>query len=550
LPILLAAVSLLAAGCWLMQEVGSGAPDNDDDASDTDTGDETPLDGPVGYVPMCWVVTLDGAGIEDMAAFDDGSSVVAGYFNDSLTLGPAEPNETTLTAGEGENSSLFLARFDPDGALVWAKRPVNGYFMEKRVETTPDGGFVMAIGSVDSGSITLEPGEPDETVIQPVDPPGSLVIARYDGSGDLLWAVHACGRCGTLNGLAVSQQGSIAITGRTHDWDLVLDPGGSNEITLQYEGANMWLYAALFDEDSVPVAAVASGGDADEWNDLAAFAGERVVTAGAFMKPVTVGQGQPGETQLEDPPLQATNTWVASFGAETGVAWLAELQALSVNETAPQSLPTEWNKVGVHAIHGFPDGTSAVTGWFETGVTIQATDSAATLYATAEPILWNNNKYEDIFVAVLDPGGGIVWAAATSSPRSLHPRATDITGMPGGGVAITGVVQGRITFDTSHPAQTTIQGLINDFDAESQFVAVYDDQGHVEWAASAVLGNFISEPEHYLSWSTRIEGLDDGNALLTGGFRPSAAFLLEDDTWQHEHSEDGDEVAFLAKVCP
>ncbi|HEX9744095.1 MAG TPA: hypothetical protein VGB30_01600, partial [bacterium] len=65
-----------------------------------------------------------GGGFSDygngIAALSDNSTVVTGYFHSSSTFGEGEPNETTLVSKGG--ADIFIARYNPDGTLAWAKR--------------------------------------------------------------------------------------------------------------------------------------------------------------------------------------------------------------------------------------------------------------------------------------------------------------------------------------------------------------------------------------------------------------------------------------------
>ncbi|NOY58069.1 MAG: hypothetical protein GXO75_03915, partial [Calditrichaeota bacterium] len=51
---------------------------------------------------------------------DDGNSLVTGYFEETATFNAGEPNETTLTSAGDKD--IFVAKYAPDGSLLWAKR--------------------------------------------------------------------------------------------------------------------------------------------------------------------------------------------------------------------------------------------------------------------------------------------------------------------------------------------------------------------------------------------------------------------------------------------
>ena len=55
-----------------------------------------------------------------IATDSTGNSYVIGSFGGTATFGPGEANETTLTAAGGND--IFVANYDANGALLWAKR--------------------------------------------------------------------------------------------------------------------------------------------------------------------------------------------------------------------------------------------------------------------------------------------------------------------------------------------------------------------------------------------------------------------------------------------
>ncbi len=74
-----------------------------------------------------WVSHAGGSSVygpltaaNDVAVRSDGSTVVVGQFPVTASFGSGDPTSTTLTAAGGMD--MFVAMYDPDGALVWARR--------------------------------------------------------------------------------------------------------------------------------------------------------------------------------------------------------------------------------------------------------------------------------------------------------------------------------------------------------------------------------------------------------------------------------------------
>ncbi len=92
--------------------------------------------------------------------------------------GGGDPNETTLTEDAG--SYAYVARYDADGTLAWAKRAgaAGGSTSMLDIATLSDGSVVIAGGV--STLATFGEGEPNETT---VTSPGfryaSPFLARY-----------------------------------------------------------------------------------------------------------------------------------------------------------------------------------------------------------------------------------------------------------------------------------------------------------------------------------------------------------------------------------
>jgi hypothetical protein len=141
-----------------------------------------PADGAVQWVTQ--VMTSDRADAQPAAAVvdTDGNFYIAGRFNGTATFaapGGDNPKMLTTTAGD----ALFLAKYDPSGAVVWAHQAQT----DNDLITRPDdlaydgqdlyvGGFTQ--GNTAFGDITLSNDSP-------------MYIAKYDTSGNAMWAQNA-----------------------------------------------------------------------------------------------------------------------------------------------------------------------------------------------------------------------------------------------------------------------------------------------------------------------------------------------------------------------
>ena len=140
-----------------------------------------------------WAVSA-GGNREDfgygIASLPDGSSLVTGEFRQTAIFGPGDPNEIPLTSVS--NSDFFLAKYDPEGALDWAKRAggtgtdgVGSYGV-----SALEGGTAFATGTYRgaaevivapaAGSVVFGPGEDNETHLVSVGA-YDVFVAKFEG---------------------------------------------------------------------------------------------------------------------------------------------------------------------------------------------------------------------------------------------------------------------------------------------------------------------------------------------------------------------------------
>ena len=121
--------------------------------------------------------------------FPDGACIVTGDFESNLTFQPGLPSQTTLSAGNLDfDRKMFLARFDRDGDVVWARLEgdLNQQASGESLATFADGSF-GAVG-VAYDDVTLGSDQPNETTLPLTD--SDYFLARYEADGRLRWALR------------------------------------------------------------------------------------------------------------------------------------------------------------------------------------------------------------------------------------------------------------------------------------------------------------------------------------------------------------------------
>ena len=243
-----------------------------------------------------------GVGVSLDAA---GNSYVIGNLVGTVTFGVAEPSQTTLIGHSLFVLDFFVAKYNPDGAFVWARSVGGDGSDEVRAIAADAAGNVHVTGTFDA-TVTFGAGEPSEESLTANF--GDMFLVKYDSGGAQQWVSHAPGLgFGGGAAIAVDAGGGIHVAGgfvasvtfgpgEANETVLSVDPGGStNVFVAKYDdgGDLLWARAA-----TGTFAAVARGVAADA-------AGNSYVTGDfAFLAPIgglsslTFGHGEANETTL------------------------------------------------------------------------------------------------------------------------------------------------------------------------------------------------------------------------------------------------------------
>ncbi len=230
--------------------------------------------------------SFSGAEGSEVVFFPDGSVLVTGWFAGEMTLG----QDIVLSSADEKTS--FVARFDPDGTPVWAKRVGGpGRTESYGLAILPDGSFAL-LGTY-RGTAVLGGGEAAETALQTMGEE-SMFLARFDGNGDLCWTVDLgidASKSPSISSsrLLMLENGDIALTGQFREGSMLAGDGESLspvEVTDQglflarytTEGKNVWTKVVTVGQPFNNLRGIAELGDgtlvaAGDFSGTATFTG-------------------------------------------------------------------------------------------------------------------------------------------------------------------------------------------------------------------------------------------------------------------------------------
>ena len=195
---------------------------------------------------VVWVRRATGIDLDDglaAAAFLDGSAVVVGTFTDTIVFAPDMANETTLVAQNKFDRDVFIAKYDRNGNLEWARQGTgidDDY--ATTVSSTPGGRFFVA--GTFTTAITLGPGEANETtLLTDREYDRNIFAAWYDADG-LLDRAMRIPAVSAAFGAGVLPSGNVMVGGWIAEPMSFLDSNGLT-ISIAPEGSKDAFLARL-----------------------------------------------------------------------------------------------------------------------------------------------------------------------------------------------------------------------------------------------------------------------------------------------------------------
>ncbi len=446
---------------------------------------------------------------EAITTLSDNSTVVTGFFQDSATFGEGEANETVLVStGEWD---IFVARFNPDGTLAWAKR-AGGIWTDSGLRITPLSDDSTVVTGRFGSTATFGLGETNETVLVSYGSYDNFV-ARYNPDGTLAWAKRAGGtNWDDGYGITSLSDDSTVVTGR-FGGTATFGEGETNETVLVSAGESD-IFVALYNADGTLAYAEQAGGIGDDHGyGITTLSDDSTLVTGNFTDSATFGEGEANETDLVSDG--GYDTFVARYNPDGTLAW------------AKRAGGTE-GAIGLQ-ITTLSEDSTVVTGWF--------CGSATFGEGEANETVLESYGDRDISVARYNPDGTLAWAK--------HAGGTDwdggqgITTLSDGSVVLTGRFYGTAIFGEGEPNETVL--ATSDVNESDIFVAQYNPDGTLGWVKRS--GGTANDT------GQGITTLSDDSTVVTGGFWDTATF------GQGEPNEtvlmsDGYHDIFVARFAP
>ena len=319
-------------------------------------------------------IDSDGRGaFFGLARATDGNWCTGGYFFKSLVLGDAASG-TAIFSGEQGIRNGFVARYNADGGLLWAREiRATGTAWPQPVAALADGSCAFGVYFQQEVLVNTGGGKP---ILIQADGDWSYLVAVYDAGGNLVWAKDIGVVEGTGSGLDLFAGGAIGSVSALGD-DLVVAGQFSGSLRAGTEAEPEVISAGSSEKDRGFYVARLRGTDGsrvwtsiilgktnhdrtfDNLSAMAILPGNIVLVGGGFTGRKIFGAGEAHETELVStgPNLDG---FLATYNGNGSLLWAVRIVS---NPFPPYPPPYEWGEwVADVAVSG--TGSILATGQF------------------------------------------------------------------------------------------------------------------------------------------------------------------------------------------
>lgn len=387
-----------------------------------------------------WVRCINGThGLNSNSLTIDGSGnlYITGTFSGTVDMdpGPGTSNINSI----GNDNDIFLAKYDSSGNHLWSIGVGGSSSFENGLSVAVDGmGNAYMTGYFD-GTTDFDPGP--GTNILTGNGNEDIFVAKYDGSGNHLWAFGMGGTGWELGrSIAVDASNNVYVTGDLNG-TIDFDPGpGTANLTSNGEED---IFLAKYDESGRFVFAESMGGTSyEKATDMLLDENGHVYLTGEFYSEMDFDPG-PGMAVIS--PSGFSDAFLAKYDGSGKHLW-----SRSMGDASSMTAATSVGKDG--------NGHAYITGYFSGNVDFDPGIGSSILSATGG---------QDVFLARYDASGNHVCSASFGGGD--FDRGTSLTVDASGRTHVIGNFRGHADFDPG-PGSSVINGTAKYSDG---FIASY-----------------------------------------------------------------------------
>lgn len=372
-------------------------------------------------------IVVNGSGTDTgrgVAVDASGNSYFTGQFIDTST---------------GNRSQAYAIKLDTAGSIVWSKFFGGTGFAGGHRIAVDGSGNVYLTGSF-SGAVDFDPGAGTVSLTSNIS--GDVFAVKLNSSGELLW-VKQFGEISTFpfsGPVAVDVDGNVYLTG-TFQETMDLDPGPG---TANFTSAGSFdVFAVKLNSSGELIWAKQFRGlGYDEVRDIAVDGAGNVVITGSFEDTADFDPG-PGTANLTS--AGGYEAYVVKLDSGGNLVWAKRLGGADADSAAGLVLDSSGNVY----LCGYFRGTAD----FDPGAGTFSLTSAGG---------------QDAFAAKLDATGAFVWAERFGGSGLDEARGIAQDGS--GGVYLTGLFRGAVTFAPSSGGSTSLTSNVGDPTKPAAFI--------------------------------------------------------------------------------
>ena len=365
---------------------------------------------------LMWVKHAGGEspdGAYAITALSDNSTVITGsFYSTNAIFGEGETNQTELISYQ--TGDIFIAKYNPDGTLAWAKGVFGAGYDEGRGIATLSGDKIVVTGYFE-GEIIFEQSEPDQKILIPVTYGYyDVFIVQYSADGTCEWAKQAGGTMDDYgSGIAKLPDNSIAITGGFRG-SATFGQGDPNQTVLIPTGRHD-TFIARYNSNGAIIWAKRAGGTGYTYSQkIAPLTDNSSAIVGFFDESSTFGPGETGETTLSS--SGETDIFIARYNPDGTLAWAKREGGGDSNYG--------WD------ITSLSDNSTVITG-----------------------------NFSGVYIARYNPDGSLEWDKKTGG--TYYADGYGITYLSNNSTVVTGRFNDSIIFGLGEPGETTLTAVVD-----------------------------------------------------------------------------------------